>query len=264
MYFTVSSSISNWREKIRARYKLKDYIWWKHWNKSVVFFGLYNPVDYFKFFLNRGNKTIVWCGSDVLQAGWLFRILQIMPKVKHICESKVEWGVLSLMLQRSDVMRQPLFFGDPNKYPISYKFSNNPQVFMHINKNAGTESGLQTILDIADKVPEVTFHIYGRVSEPKVLFNIVFHGFVPEDQFNEEIKEYQGALRLHEFDGFADTVAKSALMGQWPITAIRYPMISQASDKTRLIFQLKRLSRRKRPNYKASNYYYKVFTKSLW
>ena len=260
-YCNCSSSIGNWESKIK-RYGFPKYNWLKHWRESVIFFGFYNPIDYLKFFLNRGKKTIVWCGSDILQTGWLFRILQRMS-VTHIGENQIEWSILSLML-RKNVIQKPLFFSNPNEFPISYRYKTNPEVFIHINKDAEAESGYFTIERIAPRVPRVRFHIYGKMRARKAASNIIFHGYVPEEQFNREIKNYQGALRLHHFDGFAETLGKSILMGQWPISAIKYPLVQHAPSDTQLINQLDRLSRRKRPNIIARSYYLKLFTNPPW
>lgn len=256
-YFTVSSSISNWEDKIRKRYRLKNYVWWRDYNKPVVFFGFYKPKDWLKFFLHRGEKTIVWCGSDCFQVGLLFRLLKKV-KAKHICESGVEWGVLTLALQQ-DIIKQPLFFGNTNGYNISYKQQKNQGVFIHINTRAEKESGYFEIKRVAYEVPEITFHIYGRIRKRKCPDNIKFHGHVSEKRFNKEIQNYQASLRLHEFDGFADTTAKSVLMGQYPITRIKYPLIDHAPDEKTVIKKLRELGSKTKPNHKARNYYIKIF-----
>jgi membrane protein required for beta-lactamase induction len=47
---------------------------------------------------------------------------------------------------------------------------------------------------------------------------------------NEEIKEMQGALRLTAFDGFSEILAKSLLMGQYPVSLIEYPFTLKLSE----------------------------------
>ena len=262
MYFTVSSSIRNWGDKLQKRYRYKKYIWWKHFNRPVIFFGFYKPKDWLKFFFHRGEKTIVWCGSDIFQVGLLFRLLQGI-KATHICENKIEQGILQLALQRGDIIAKPLCFSNPDDFQICYKPNKNPHVFIHINKKAESESGYYWIESVAPKVPNITFHIYGRMESRKASPNVVFHGFVSEDKFNSDIKNYQGALRLHQFDGFADTVSKSALMGQYPIAAIKYPHIEHAYNSKSLIKCLKSLSKKTKPNYKTRMYYLKKFNQPL-
>jgi len=278
-YLRCSSSIGNWRDKLYKRTKLKEYVWYKHLYKPVVFFGLYKWTDWLRLALHRGKRTVVWCGSDCLQIGlnarWIGKI-----KATHITENETEQRVLQLLLQKKDVYFRPMFFNNPKKYPLSYKHSQTPHVFMHVNNNAAPESGLYTIEKIANLVPEITFHIYGRTRPLHQVWydqfgavrnisyidnpNIVYHGFVPEKQFDKEIKEYQAGIRLHLFDGASEIMTKSVLMGQWPITYLKYPHITQASDEESLIEALKELSFKEKPNKEGREYYLKEFKKDLY
>mgnify|MGYP001602558075 FL=1 len=257
MAFCCSSSISNWEERIQKAYGLKKYTW-RDLFHPVIFFGMYNPIDYIKLLLHQGEKTIIWCGSDILQTGWFFKILRKIP-AQHICESSIEWGILSLMLLNKDIIQQPLFFGSVKEYPLSFIPSKTPHVFLHMNNNAETESGFYILCRVASHVPEITFHIYGKMKERRKIKNIIYHGHVPEEQFNEEIKTMQGALRLHGFDGFADTVAKSVLLGQYPITRISFPQIDTYKNEEDLIYLLRELKYKTIPNYKARRYYLKLW-----
>lgn len=164
------------------------------------------------------------------------------------------------MLQK-EIKVRPTFLSNPNEFKISYKQSKTPHIWLHINHNAERESGLKVLQRVAKKVPDITIHVYGR-SEPQAgTPNIVWHGYVPEEKFNEEIKNYQAAIRLHEFDGFAETLSKSVLNGQYPISRIRYKYIDTYKNEEELIKLLKDLKNKKKPNYKARNYYLKEFVK---
>lgn len=253
IYAHYSSSISNFHEKLRKRTGFKNYVFWKHWNRSVVFFGLYRPSDYLKFILHRGKKTVIWCGSDILQAGWWYRIIERI-KAEHICENKLERDVLTLMLGK-EVKVEPMFFGDPDKYPISFKPSKRPQVYLFAHSGHGAEiqAGLDILCRVAPNVPDVVFHVYG-LEKPAIppycecSKNVLWHGVVPEDQLDEEIKNYQCHLRLHEFDGFSDGTAKSILNGGYPITRIQFPYIDSFKTEEELIKLLKKLKNKKYPN----------------
>jgi hypothetical protein len=59
---------------------------------------------------------------------------------------------------------------------------------------------------------------------------------------------YQCGLRLNKFDGFSEVTAKSVLMGQYPITTIKYPHIDTAYDPKELIRLLSLLKYRMEPN----------------
>jgi hypothetical protein len=201
----VSSSIGNWKDKLLKRTNGVHYNFWKHWNKPVVFFGLYEPRDYLKFVLHRGHKLVVWCGSDILQIGHSYRILQKV-KAEHVCENNLERAVLALMFGKAPVVR-PLFFNDPHKYQVSFKPSKTPHVYLFAHSGHGAEiqAGLDILHRIAPRVPEVIFHVYGLETPPADLVgavakNVQYHRIVLEEQVDQEIKGYQCHLLLHEFD----------------------------------------------------------------
>lgn len=164
------------------------------------------------------------------------------------------------MLQQ-EVEVRPTFLSNPHEFKTSYKHSKVPHVYFHVNKNSELESGIRVIEKVARRVPEVMFHIYGKSVYRPVSRNIQAHGFISEEKFNEEIKNYQAGLRLHEFDGFSEVVGKSVLLGQYPISRIRYPHIDTYKDEEELIKLLKDLKNKKKPNYKARDYYMKEFLK---
>jgi hypothetical protein len=231
----ISSSISNFKPKLLAYLKVPEWNWWKDRNKPTVFFGLYHYRDYLRFIWHRGPKKVFWCGSDILALEkhpiWYRFIMK--QKAFHYVENDIEkdrlwdityngwWGIRAKI--------RPMLFDDPDKYQISYKWSENPKYFATYHKERGEEYGLHKDLD-----------------------NIDFFEGLSEEVFDKKIKEYQGAVRFNEFDGFAETLAKSALMGQYPISRIKYPYILHFSD-ARKTNELP-----KEPNYEASNYWRKT------
>ena len=263
----VSSTISNWKEKILKRYGVQEYIWWRDFRKPVVFFGLYRPKDYLKLFWHRGERTIVWCGSDIFYAGWLFKLIQKI-KARHICENHLQQAILRMALRGIEPEIRYNFYGDPNKYPVSFKPSKTPHVWLcsHSHYGAEKQSGLNIIEDIAKKLPEFTFHIYGfwpTIYQKMRNKNVIFHGNVSEEQMDEEIKNYQAGLRLHQFDGFSEIIAKSILCGQYPISTINYPFIDCAKSEAELIILLKALKGKQYPNHKAREFYLKEMERTL-
>ena len=74
---------------------------------------------------------------------------------------------------------------------------------------------------------------------------------------NEEIQKMQGALRLTEFDGFSEIIAKSLLWGQWPISLIFYP-------NTLRIESIGALKDLKEPNIKGREWLLSVVNKYPW
>ena len=248
----ISSSISNFRDKLLARTELPEWNW-KSLDKHTVFFGLYHEVDYVRFLLHRGKKTVFWCGGDILnlQKKLLWQWILVHVSARHICENSVESALLGEMGFSAEIC--PMIFDNPKTVAPSFSPSENPQVYLCCHPTYEEQYGVTLVEGIASAVPSVCFHIYGV--EGKNRDNVKFHGKVENDVFNREISGFQAGLRLNDMDGFSEVLAKSVLMGQYPISRIHYPMIDHASDITQLINKLHDLKNHKKPNTDAREYW---------
>lgn len=236
--YRCSSSISNFQEKIHARLGLDVWDWWKNRNDQVIFFGLYHWKDYIRFIWHRGQKKVFWCGSDILalEKRPIWRWLVIKQKYLDYCENSVEAIKLLEFGRHSEI--RPMIFDDPNKFEVSYKHSKSPELFMSYHVGRGKE--------------------YGLTENPRV----VAFSNLSEQDFNYIINNYQGAYRPNKFDGFSETLAKSVLTGQYPISQIRYPHIACLQDIT-LEQHLETLKTKTEPNIKGREYWLRVFEESL-
>lgn len=228
--------------------------------KSAVFFGMYNWVDYWRFLWHRGPKTVFWCGSDILNLQKRPRWQKILAQASahHICENVIEERALSEMgIECSEV--KPCLFDSMKGIRKSFKPSKAPHVYLCIQPGREGEYGLWTLMEVFNQVPDVMFHIYGGTDIFKTGYreircywpdfkNVIFHGKVPNEQFNGDIKNFHAALRLNEFDGFSEILAKSVLMGQYPISRIPYPHMDSYETIDELVILLKQLKNKKRPN----------------
>ncbi len=250
----ISSSIENFREKILDRFELPEWSWTSI-NQRVIFFGMYHIGDYIRLLIHRGPKTVFWCGSDILNLQNSKIWSKIITKIKtaHLCENDIErltlvnYNILATIL--------PMCFDDI-KINTHYRHSKTPHVYLCIQPGYEKEYGLNIILKIAPILSEITFHIYGSMTKG-VNENIIYHGKVSNEQFTEEIKQYQAGLRLNKFDGFSEVLAKSALMGQYPISMIKYPFIIYSENDEDLIVALKNLRFNKKPNLTSREYWLK-------
>ena len=255
----ISSSIVNWREKILKRYGLPEVRY--PFRQNTLFFGLYHWVDWLKFALCQGKRKVFWCGSDILALEKTYYWKHVIAKLKseHICENYVEQQKLREVGIEARV--QQICLSTP--YPeLSYKYKRNSDVYICVTQNRESEYGLTTLITVAKLVSEITFHVFG-VLRPWQQPNVVYYGKVSERVFNQSIKNFHACLRLNEFDGFGDALAKSALMGQWPISAIAYPHITHAPGTEALIGALKELKNKKEPNYEGREYWLKELGKNL-
>lgn len=237
----VSSSVIPFREKAEKIWGLQRYEWSRDIFKPCIFFGMYHIGDYYHYLRHLGKKTIFWCGYDILQlkTGRIFG-----RKTEHYVESELERDELAEFGIKAVV--RPSFLEDIDDFPVCFKPTDKPQVFLSTRSGRDKEYGVKLVAMIAPKLPEITFHIYG--TKLVDVGNIVFHGIVPPEQFNGEIKNYHCGLRTNEHDGFSEITAKSILMGQYPITRIKYPHIWNYESEDDLVRQLKRLKKMTEPN----------------
>jgi len=110
---------------------------------------------------------------------------------------------------------------------------------------------------VASKVPDITFHIYGEENTTNN-DNVIYHGWVDEEIMNEEIKEYQGAIKGGS-NGISITLVKSIMMGQYPISYQKIKGIWYAPDDSSFIKQLNRLKTVTEPNLKLRKLYLNHF-----
>lgn len=236
--------------------------------QDTVFFGCYSLNDFFKIRSHKGRRCILWAGSDIqhlLLGYWLddegkMRIhpTQISAWLDTYCENYVENEVEQVALRsvgiRSKVV--PSFLGKVEDYEVSYPTSEKIKVYTSVSGDNFELYGWDKLPDLAYKNPDIEFHCYGNTKEvfSKWDPNLIFHGRVPKEQMNAEIKEMHGALRLTTFDGFSEIVAKSLLWGQWPVSLIEYPHTLRPDN---MVFP-------KDPNYKGRDWLLSVVNRYPW
>ena len=274
----VSQSVINFKPRVLSTWKLED---WEgiESKEPLLFFGLYNDRDFDVFNTYQGPKTVFWCGSDILFLMKDYerrRILKNHPKTEHYCENDVE----ARNLEKCGVKVKgviPSFLDNTSNFPISFTPTQNPQIFVCGHPNRETEYGLEIIRNVARRVPEATFHIYGidwsdnyfykkhipladkLASVDEECANIWYHGKVPEGEFNNHITKYHCGLRTNEHDGFSEVTAKSILMGQYPISRIPYDKIWSYNTEDELVALIEKLKYMKEPNLEARSHYLKKF-----
>ena len=277
----VASSLGELENTAENAWGTKEYFFPEDLRKPTVFFGLYDVRDYLMLRLHRGEKCVLWAGDDLLnlqsnfifnngKLHWLSKMFKSFPSfVKHylqngiesFVENEVEQKILAKMGIYSKII--PSFLGKVEDFTICYKHSYKPSVFVSGHPSREAEYGFEHVVDIASKVPECMFHLYGAEWNSE-LDNVICHGIVSKSQFNEDIKGYQCGLRLNKNDGFSEIIAKSVLMGQYPISKIPYPMIDSYDNDDELIKLLKGLVNKNSPNVESANYYRKVINNYPW
>jgi len=229
----------------------------------AVFAGIYGLPDFYTLWRHKGKKYIFWAGSDIrhLHKGyWLDETGTIRLNSKGIalwinqhCESWVENKLEQLALKSLGINSKvcPSYLGDVNKMEISYKQSDRPKLYSSVSGDNFDLYGWYKIDKLAEQYRDVKFHLYGNIGEfnPRNK-NVIVHGRVPNEQMNAEIKEMQGAIRMIPLEGFSEIVAKSILMGQYPVSVIPY-------EHCLLIEQIDEIKDKKEPNLAGREYYIK-------
>lgn len=226
-------------------------------NKEVFFQGLYFQEDYITFQQHLGKRVLYWNGNDVIRTlttpHWLAVILT--TPAQHYCNSywqREVWRRLGVNVKVS-----PIFFGDINNYPITYKKSDTPHIYMTSHTGRDREYGVDIIERVASSLPEFTFHIYGSEGKSEN-WNVIYHGWVEGEEMDTDIKGFQGCFKGGS-NGIAITLMKSILLGQYPISSEKIEGVWHAPDDKSLIRMLRKLKKQEDPNHKLRAKYINYF-----
>lgn len=238
-----------------------------------VFFGLYGLPDFYTFWRHNGPKAVLWAGSDIrnfLNGYWLddkgeIRLdpLAMAQWINQNCESYVENRVEQEALHNIGVhsLIVPSFLGKVDKFPVAYTYTGKIKLYTTVSGNDFKLYGWDKIPELANINPDVEFHLYGNTIFPFMdqayPDNIVIHGRVSKQEMNAETRMMTGALRLTEFDGFSEIIAKSLLWGQWPVSLIEYPHTLQPRN-------IDMLQLAKEPNHEGREWLLSVVNKYPW
>lgn len=254
-----SQSMSFFGKKLVHHYNCVEYEPDRDRNKHVFFASLYFGNDYTLLEEHQGSISIFWNGSDVVRLlrspAWQ-RLLWGKEDLTHYCHN--EQLKRELLYVGIEAQIHPLFFGDASKYQPSFKPSATPHVFMVSHPGRGVEYGVDSVLRIAPKMPEVTFHVFGDESEHR-LGNVKFHGHVDEEVMDQRITECQGCLRLNRHDGFSQVVMKSILLAQYPICYQDIPGTMRARVDKEVMDCLRQLKEKTEPNLELREQYLHQF-----
>lgn len=243
--------------------------------QPTIFFGIYGLPDFYALWRHKGRKAILWAGTDITHFGngyWLDEdgLIRLDPQalaewINENCESYVENGVEHEALQVHGIESKivPSFMGNVKDYEISYTPNERPQVYVSVSGENFREYGWEQIENIADQC-EVDFHLFGSDNWKSRHSNVFVRGRVPKDVMNEEIKSMQCGLRLNEFDGFSEILAKSVLWGHHPVSRIGYQNIDGFTTNEELISKLNKLKTKTTPNTAARDYFLAVLNRYPW
>jgi len=235
-------------------------------DEPTVFFGLYGLPDFYTLWRHRGPKAILWAGSDIrnfVNGYWLDNkgSIKLSPRplatwinknVDNYVENEVEYKALKELGIESKIV--PSFLGNVDDFPLCEP-EGKIRLYTSVSGDDFELYGWYKIPELAKANPNIEFHLYGNTAEFPCEKNMILHGRVSQQQMDSETKEMTGALRLTEFEGFSEIVAKSLLWGQWPVSTIEYPYTLKPEN----IDMLPR-----EPNIKGRDWILSVVNKYPW
>jgi len=234
MKYRCSPSVHLFGDKIEKAWGIKEWQGIGDPDKDVLFFGMYEIQDYQIYHNFKGNRTIFWCGNDIeriFQNPERMRIVREDPSVEHWCETTVQANKLLKAGIKAKIA--PSFLEDIKKFPLSFKATNTPHIYLSGHPRREDEYGFYEAYEVAKRFPNVTFHLYGSEHLPEVeeLPNVICHGWVTNKQFNKDIKNYQACIRANRHDGNSEIPMKAMLQGQYAITYLPYKKQNRTSRR---------------------------------
>ncbi len=259
----------------------EKYILWKHLKEPTVFFGMYDVRDYLALSIHRGKSWVLWAGGDIknlirgfsLNDGklkWFGKFLPLTWWLKHMLCKAEHWvendyeadKLASFGLDRKRIYVCPSFLGDID-FPITYEWNKTMNVYVSSGADRQEEYGFGIVERIAGKLPFIKFHLFGAEWTTKQE-NVIVHGRISKELMNFRTSYMQVGLRLNEFDGFSEILAKAVLRGQYAIGKVKHPMIPSFENDMDLILKLNTLRHKTEPNLEGREYYKLALNKYPW
>lgn len=203
-------------------------------DKPTIFFGLYGFRDFISLWKHKGEKYILFAGSDIkhfINGYWLDNkgIIRLDPYplamwINNNCENYVENQVEYQALKKYGIESKivPSFLGDVKDFPAQ-KIKPEPRYYTSVSGNDKEAYGWYAINGLAILFPKTSFYLYGNTEPWEAPKNVIVRGRVSQEQMDNETKSMTGAIVMTEFSGFSEILAKSILWDQKPISRIEYP-----------------------------------------
>jgi hypothetical protein len=214
--------------------------------KPTVFFGLYGLPDFYALWRHKGEKAILWAGSDIsnfINNYWLDNKGKIKIDNKGMaewinkyCENWVENIVEYKTLLKLGIKSKicPSFLGNINNFKPQ-KLNKEKRYYSSVSGNNFKLYGWDKINKIAQKNPDIKYYLYGNTKKWTAPKNVIIRGRISNKIMNNEIKTMTGAIRMTEFEGCSEIIVKSVLWGQKPISLINYPFLNSKNPRKKLL-----------------------------
>lgn len=214
--------------------------------RPTVFFGIYGLPDFYTLWRHKGERHILWAGSDIRHFDngfWLdtegkirLMVFPLANWINEYCTSWVENEVERNLLKEWGIESKivPSFLGDVKKFTPQI-IDPKKRYYSSVSGNDFDLYGWAKINEIALKNPDTEYYLYGNTVEWNAPSNVIVRGRVPKEQMNEECRTMTGAIRMVKFEGASEIIVKSVLWGQKPISLISYPFLESENPREELL-----------------------------
>lgn len=227
-------------------YSKKDKIrfLWHLWSskKVISFNGVTSKSRALNWAL-RFNKRIImqWHGSDVLTAKANISSGVFTRKYVDCAKSFTDAVWLKTELKEFDIQTEILHFKHVlTTHDLSpFKTSN---VLTYLAQGNESFYGLDHLLKLADDFTETDFHVVGsngKSLEQKK--NIVYHGWISENEFKTRLDECAVFMRFTSHDGYSLSVLRAIANGNYVIWNNPHSCVEYVENPENLSTQLKKL-----------------------
>ena len=193
LQISVSDAVRNFKTKMVEKYNLNEYL---DTNTPTVFFGMYNENDYKKFLRHTGQKIIIWCGTDALNAKKNKHWWDELKKTVNISMSSFIYKSLSFCGIDSNIV--PIV---PTKTTLNVK-PKGDNIYWYYNSDGKRDFYGGKIINQIKKLTNY------NIIEAK------FNSF-DNDKISEVYESCFLGLRLTNHDGLPNTVVEMGLMGRY-------------------------------------------------
>lgn len=275
MKLRVSSSVAQFRKKAERAWGLQEWEGVDDPDQEILFFGLFHDRDFEVFHNFKGKKSVFWCGGDILRLTEDYerrRVMKIAPETIHYCETEEQ--AIKLRSAGLNPTIIPSFLGNIYHYPSSFTVPEDGKwkIWMCGHERREQEYGFDQAKELAKMFDDIEVHFYGVrkeyegkvVTELDSLTNVFYHGQVPEEEFDEDIKKYHCGLRPNENDGVSEVVIKSLLLGQYPISKLPYEGVWQYKSFGELAELVVKLKEQRQENVRVRTMWIKKLNQFPW
>jgi 2-polyprenyl-3-methyl-5-hydroxy-6-metoxy-1,4-benzoquinol methylase len=225
-----SQGIAHHGEKMRRMLGLDHYVPSIHINEPVWFFGLYFDQDYLQVLGHQGKKIINWRGSDTFQLKASPARLRLIKDIcaLHVCQSDRQQAVLAEFGIKS-IVRSMIneVTGNITVTPFP---EDRTRILVFWKRGIDDFIRADLFFEITSKSQDVEFHIVGDEDPNRFIGagkeNLIYHGFLSEQELNGLMDRCKGTLRPWISDGTPNIQTKMVLKGRYAAHSCQFEKVA--------------------------------------